>query len=173
MSVTGKGEEDMFRVVDIRGIAVQIEMNGEAAYRQAAAAATDQAIAGIFAWMADEERRHGQWFASIEVAEPLSVEQMELEQMGRQLLQEMVADQTFSLDSSLLIRTSEFSEALEQSKQFELDTITFYEFLLNLISDDQTRLELEKIIGEEQRHIRQLDEMRAAGPEACRNLALA
>lgn len=163
----------MFRVVDIREIAVQIEKNGEAAYRQAAATATDQAIAGIFTWMADEERRHGQWFASIEVAEPQSGEQVELEQMGKQLLQEMVADQTFSLDSSLLIRTSEFSEALEQSKQFEQDTVIFYEFLLNLISDDQARLELEKIIQEEQRHIRQLDEMRTAGPEACRNLAQA
>jgi rubrerythrin len=163
----------MFRVADIRQIAVQIEKNGAAAYRQAAEQVSDQAVAEIFNWMADEEQRHAQWFSSIETAEPLTGEQFELEQMGRQLLQEMVADQTFSLDKKLLVQTPAFAEALEQAKLFEKDTVMFYEFLLTLISEEQPRQELERVIGEEKRHIDQLEEMQAAGPRACRNLALA
>jgi rubrerythrin len=161
----------MFTVADIREIAVQIEKNGEAAYRQAAEMVSDPAIVKIFNWMADEEQRHAQWFSTIESTEPLTEEQLELEQMGRQLLQEMVADQTFSLDRKLLAQTSSFTEALEQAKLFEKDTVMFYEFLLNLISEEQPRLELERVIREEKRHIDQLEEMQAAGPETCRNLA--
>ncbi|MGA7280014.1 MAG: ferritin family protein [Desulfocapsaceae bacterium] len=162
----------MFSVADIREIAVQIERNGEAAYRQAAELVSDQTIAEIFNWMADEEKRHAQWFSTIEAAEPLTEEQVELEQMGRQLLQEMVADQTFSLDKKLLAQTPAFAEALEQARLFEKDTVMFYEFLLNLISEEQPRLELERVIREEKRHMDQLEEMKSAGPEACRNLAL-
>lgn len=163
----------MFRVADIREIAVQIEKNGAAAYRQAAELVSDQKVAEIFNWMADEEQRHAQWFAEIEAAEQLTEEQFELERMGRQLLQEMVADQTFSLDKKLLVQTSAFAEALEQAQQFEKDTVMFYEFLLTLISEEQPRQELERVISEEKRHIDQLEEMKTAGPGACRNLALA
>ena len=86
----------MFTIADIREIAVQIEKNGEAAYRAAAELIGDSAIRDIFIWMAEEEKHHAAFFSKIDSAEPLSEEQQELEKMGRQLLQEMVADQTFS-----------------------------------------------------------------------------
>ena len=162
----------MFTIADIREIAVQIEKNGETAYRQAAEAVKDAAASEIFRWMADEEKRHGAFFAAIESAEPLSDEQLELERMGRQLLQEMVADQTFSLDKEMLPDTADFNEALTQAQLLEQDTVMFYEFLLNLVSDESARSQLEAVIEEEQRHIRQLAEMKQAGPESCRNLAL-
>ena len=162
----------MFTVADIREIAVQIEKNGEAAYRKAAAMVKDRAVGEIFLWMAEEEKRHGDFFAKIDSAEPVSEEQRELEMMGRQLLQEMVADQTFSLDREMLLKTDEFEEALSQAQVLEKDTIMFYEFLLNLVSDDPTRQQLEQVIEEEKRHVEQLGEMKAAGPDSCRNLAL-
>ena len=162
----------MFTVADIREIAVQIEKNGEAAYRKAAEMVDDRAVREIFLWMAEEEKRHGNFFAEIHSAEPLSEEQRELELMGRQLLQEMVADQTFSLDQEMLLETDDFKAALSQAQVLEQDTIMFYEFLLNLVGDDQTREQLEQVIAEEKRHVEQLGEMKAAGPDACRNLAL-
>jgi len=161
----------MFTIADIREIAIQIEKNGEEAYRQAAEAVSDPAICEIFTWMADEEKRHGQWFATLTSTDPLTEEQLELEKMGRQLLQEMVGDQTFSLDQKLLADTTEFGDALAQSKAFEQDTIMFYEFLLNLINDEQARAQLDTIIKEERRHIKQLEEMSKCGPD-CSNLAL-
>lgn len=162
----------MFTVADIREIAIQIEKNGEEAYRQAAASVKDSAVRDIFLWMAEEEKHHARWFASFTTTEPLTGDQQELEQMGRQLLQEMVADQTFSLDKEMLIDTADFDEALTQAQSFEDDTVMFYEFLLNLVSEEDARKQLETIILEERRHIEQLGEMRDAGPEACRNLAL-
>lgn len=163
----------MFTIADIREIAVQIEKNGEAAYRKAGDSAADPEIAEIFYWMADEEKRHADWFAAIESAEPLTEEQIELERMGRQLLQEMVADQTFSLEQEQLHKIEAFSEMLSQSQVFEQDTILFYEFLQTMIGDPEASQQLEEIIAEERRHWEQLKEMAAADDGTCRNLALA
>jgi rubrerythrin len=163
----------MFTVADIREIAVQIEKNGEAAYRAAAQSISDSVVSDIFTWMAEEEKHHATFFSKIDSAEPLSKEQLELEKMGRQLLQDMVADQTFSLDREMLLKTADFEEAITQAQLLEQDTIMFYEFLLNLVSDEEARLQLEQVIKEEKRHVEQLGEMKAAGPESCRNLALA
>ena len=162
----------MFTIADVREIAVQIEKNGEAAYRKAAEVVTDSAVRDIFIWMADEEKHHATFFSKITSAEQLTEEQLELEKMGRQLLQDMVADQTFSLDSEMLLKTADFDEAIAQAQLLEQDTIMFYEFLLNLVSDEGARRQLEEVIQEEKRHVEQLAEMKAAGPESCRNLAL-
>jgi rubrerythrin len=161
----------MFTSADIREIAVQIEKNGEAAYRKAAEMVKDSAVGEIFIWMAEEERVHRSFFKSIESSELITEEQRELEEMGRQLLQEMVADQTFSMDREILVETDDFAEALSQAQTFEKDTIMFYDFLLNLVSDDETRQQLELVIEEEKRHIEQLELMKATAPESCRNLA--
>ncbi len=162
----------MFTVADIREIAVQIEKNGESAYRQAAQAVTDSAVSAVFSWMAAEEKRHGQWFASLGSGEPLTGEQLEIEKMGRKLLQEMVADQTFSLEKEMLLNTSKFDEALSQAQLFEEDTIMFYQFLLGLLEDDKAREQLTIIIDEEKRHVEQLAKMRETGPESGENPAL-
>lgn len=161
----------MFTVADIREIAVQIERNGEAAYRQAAQMQSDPAVSAIFTWMAEEEKRHGQWFSLIGSDEPLSEEQQEVEKMGRKLLQQMVADQTFSLDRDMLLNTPDFDGALAQAQTFEQDTILFYEFLSSLVEDEGARRQLHTIIEEEKRHIEQLAEIKKAGPGS-KNLAL-
>ena len=163
----------MFTLADIREIAVQIEKNGEAAYRKAAEMVKDSAISEIFIWMAEEEKVHRSFFKSIESSELITEEQRELEEMGRQLLQEMVADQTFSLDKEMLLETDDFAEALTQAQALEKDTIMFYEFLFNLVSDDETRQQLELVIEEEKRHVEQLEVMKATAPESCPNLAVA
>lgn len=163
----------MFTVADIRDIAIQIERNGEETYRQAAKMAADPRMAEIFQWMADEEKRHAEWFESIRSDQPLSEEQIALEKMGRQLLQEMVADQTFSLERKKLQQSRDLSEVLAQSKLFEQDTVLFYEFLQTMITDDEAYKQLETIIAEERRHFRQLGEMEASGGNGCANLALA
>jgi len=163
----------MFTVADIRDIAIQIERNGEEAYRRAAAMASDPDLAEIFTWMADEEKRHAEWFESIQSHQPLTDEQVELEKMGRQLLQEMVSDQTFSLERERLQQSRDLADMLDQSKTFEQDTILFYEFLQNMIDDREARGQLDAIIAEERRHYEQLGEIQSSGSNGCANLALA
>lgn len=153
----------MFTIADIRDIAVQIERNGEKAYRQASNDAEDPEIANLFTWMADEEQRHAQWFENIKSDRPLTAEQLELEKMGRQLLQEMVGDQTFSLEREELKQVTSFQEMVVQSKTFEKDTILFYEFLKGVIEDDDVRKQLDMIIAEEQKHADRLEALEKEG----------
>ena len=154
----------MFTVADIRDIAVQIERNGEKTYRQASRIATNAEIADLFSWMADEERRHGDWFEKhINSEVELTEEQLELEKMGRQLLQEMVADQTFSLDEKDLASVTSFQDMIVLSKGFEKDTILFYEFLKGIVGDRETEKQLEDIIAEEQKHYQRLEELEENG----------
>lgn len=149
----------MFRITDIRNIAIQIEKNGEASYRQAAEKVNDPKIREIFSWMANEEQRHREWFEELEADNPVPPEQEELEKMGKSLLQDMVANQTFSLDQEQLNRTSTFAEALAQCRAFEEDTILFYKFLRSLLDDEATAKQLDEIIEEERLHAERLEEL--------------
>ncbi len=153
----------MFTIADIRDIAIQIEQNGEKAYRKASQEARDPEIAKIFDWMADEEKRHAQWFATIDSDKPLTEEQQALEEMGRGLLKEMIADQTFSLEHKELLGVKTFQEMVVQSKSFEKDTVLFYQFLKGVLDDDDACNQIDLIIAEEQNHFNRLSEMEEAG----------
>ncbi|MDP3478343.1 MAG: ferritin family protein, partial [Desulfoprunum sp.] len=106
----------MFTMADIRDIAIQIERNGEESYRQAGQSVVDTKLAGIFRWLAEEERRHAEYFASLSPDQPLSPEQSEIEAMGRSLLQDMVRGKTFSLDQQSLNSTENLEEMLDQAQ---------------------------------------------------------
>ncbi len=157
----------MFTIADIRDIAIQIEQNGEKAYRQASQQVTDPEIAQIFSWMAEEEKRHAQWFASIDSDKELTEEQQALEEMGRGLLKEMIADQTFSMEHKELLQAKSFLETVVQSKSFEKDTILFYQFIKGVLDDDDARRQIDLIIAEEQNHFDRLTEMEEAGDGMC------
>ena len=87
----------MFTIADIRNIAVQIEKNGEETYRKASFASKNLEIAQLLAAMAEDEKRHGEWMASITSNKPLTEEQREMEAVGRALLQDMIKGNAFLL----------------------------------------------------------------------------
>ena len=116
----------MFTRNDIRNIAIQIESNGEQVYRSASKKTDDPQLAQMFAWMADEEMRHGQWFKALKVSTQASPAHEEIETMGRSLLQEMMKNQTFSLDDARLQTITDISGLLVLSLEFEKDTILFH-----------------------------------------------
>ncbi len=146
----------MFTVADICNIAIQIELNGEQTYRKAASACKDAEMGEIFAKMADDEKKHAQWFESIRANKELTEEQREMEAVGKTLLQEMVKDKTFSLDRDSLHKTENLEALLHLSRGFEQDTILFYEMLSGFIDDQETMLHLQTIISEEQNHFKEL-----------------
>ena len=149
----------MFTIDDIRNIAIQIEQNGEETYRQVSKESANPKIAELFNWMADEEKRHANWFQNIKSSKPLEPEHEELALMGKNLLQDMVKDQTFSLDKQALNDEKNLVLMLQQSITFELDTILFYEFLAQLINDTETQKQLNLIIKEEREHAQHLTEL--------------
>jgi rubrerythrin len=147
----------MFTIADICNIAVQIEKNGEETYRNAGLASNNPEVSAILALMAEDERRHAEWFAAIRSEKPLTEEQREMEAVGRTLLQDMVKGNTFLLDLSELERIETVAEVLARAKVFEQDTILFYQFIQGFVDDPETVHRLEKIIGEERNHLRQLE----------------
>lgn len=149
----------MFTITDICNIAVQIERNGEKTYLKASENIDDPALAQVFKDMAHEENCHANWFEGIRSKQSVSPEQQELEDMGRQLLQDMVSDQTFSLELEKLTVSEECGDVLEQMVTFEEDTILFYDFLKNIIDDDAAKKQLAEIIEEEKRHVVRIKEM--------------
>ncbi len=149
----------MFTIADIRNIAIQIERNGEETYRKASQTATDPHIAETLSWMAEEEALHGKWFENITSQKPLTAKQKELEEMGRNLLQDMIKGNTFLLDENDLKKAASVEDVLERSKQFEKETIIFYEFLLNFLDDGESVQQLKSIIEEERSHIKKLESL--------------
>ena len=150
----------MFTLADICTIAVQIEKNGEAAYRRAAGQIENAELARVLRWLADEECHHGALFTALSSDRPLSPQQAELEAMGRVLLQDIVKSQTFSLEQSRLDRTGTLGDLLDQSIEFEQDTIQFYQFLAGFLDDPDSLQRINGIIDQEQEHVRQLELMR-------------
>ena len=151
----------MFTLADICDIAIQIEENGEATYRQAAKNTGHKALAAMLNSMADDEHQHAAWFRKLDRDQDVVLaEQDELEKMGRSLLREMVKDQTFSLDAEQLANTGTIKALLDQSLLFEKDTIVFYEMLQSFIDHTHVRDQLERIIEQENEHIHQITAMR-------------
>lgn len=146
----------MFTIADIRNIAMQIERNGEATYRKAAKLATDPDLAAAFRQMADEEKRHAEWFEAIEMNRELTEAEREMEAVGKTILQEMIRDKTFSLDEKKLASAETFGELINESKKFEEDTIIFYEMLSGFIDDHEIMEQLNEIIAEEKKHSEEL-----------------
>jgi rubrerythrin len=150
----------MFTDLDIRNIAIQIERNGEETYRAAAREAKNSRIAELLKWMADEEKRHLLWFEELELKErEKTEEQLEIEAMGRRMLEEMIGSQTFSLDQQSLSSAQHLGSVLTQCREFEQETVMFYEFLRGFLDDEEAEKQLDLIINEEKKHARQLENL--------------
>lgn len=150
----------MFTDVDIRNIAIQIERNGEETYRAAAKEAVNEQVADLLHWIADEEQRHLLWFEALEIKLGEKTEEQELmEAMGKGLLEEMIRSRTFSLEQQSLSSAEQLSSVLAQCRAFEEDTVMFYEFLRGFLDNEEASKQLDKIISEEQGHVKQLENL--------------
>ena len=142
----------MFTIEDIRDIAVQIERNGHKAYRLASRKVKDDSLAKMLAHMADEEKEHEKWFQDLTPTRAKTDGLLELETMGRELLRDMMQDQTFSLDADELADDDTLLAIVSRALEFENDTILFYEMLCGFLDDSEAVGHLEAIIAEERQH---------------------
>jgi rubrerythrin len=148
----------MFTIREISKLAVQIETNGEAVYREVAAKTANPALKTLLEELAEEERQHARWFGRLGETGPgdgVDAEG-ELEAMGRALLADMLGEQTFSLNADDLQHAEAIADVIEQAAEFERDTIVFYEMLADFIEEPIVAAQLEEIIAEERAHIRKL-----------------
>jgi rubrerythrin len=148
----------MFTLGEIIDLAVRIETNGQKAYRKAQGQVTDPALASMLGWLADEEAEHEKWFPNLKQGVKETGEDPKLEEMAKGVLQGVLGDQAFSIDEADFSKVEDLNQLLELSVEFEKDTILFYEMISAFIQDEQTLNRLSRIIEEENRHVRTLQD---------------
>ena len=152
----------MFEIKEILDLAVRLEKNGEKTYRDALASSADEEMNSLLAWMADEEAKHREWFSALQAQLDKGAGNPFFEQMSREVFNDLVGGQSFSLKEVNFAEIGSPEELLCVFAEFEKDTVLFYELLEPFIEDPDTRTHLQKIIAEEKRHIARLGEFKQA-----------
>ena len=148
----------MFSTREILDFAIKIERNAEDLYRNAATKMEDPQLASLLFFLADEEKRHAEWFEQRKETIKLEGDEAEMERLYGELLRDMIGDQTFSLADADFSRIEQVKSLLDLAVEFENDTILFYETLHSLIDDEDTSARVREIITDENEHVRLLSE---------------
>jgi rubrerythrin len=156
----------MFHIHEIIDLAIQIENNGANFFRQARQSISSPAMQALLEWMAEQESSHVQWFRKLRQRVAAPQIDPRLAQAGRQILRDYLGDQTFSLKQADLGQLRSVTQLLELAREFELDTVAFYELLSSTLDDEQAAAHLEQIIAEERRHAELLERYLSASGEA-------
>ena len=148
----------MFTVKDISELAVQLEKNGQQVYLEAVGKVRDPGLASTLQWLAEDEKRHAEWFADLAATEPDGEVSRELEEMGRAMMKDALANQSFSLAETDFAGLRSTRDLIEVAVEFERDTVLFYTMLRGFVKKEGALRRLDAIIEEEEKHIRKLRE---------------
>ena len=149
----------MFSIADIIAIAVQLERNGEKAYRKALEASEDTALNDLLQWMAEEERAHAEQFSQLQEKIADDDESHLVQKMSDSLVDTFIKGQTFSLEAVNFSGLGGPEALIETFIEFEKDTILFYDMLKSFILDEKIIRQIEGIIQEEEIHVQKLQEL--------------
>jgi rubrerythrin len=153
----------MFSIRDIIDIAIRIEQNGERIYRTAAKMISGSDLMLLMQWLADEEADHIKWFENLKLQDSHVIDDQALEQMGRDILLDIVGKQSFSLDDVDLSESMAINELVTVAIEYEKDTVMFYEMLRPFVEDLLDVRQLDKIIAEENSHVEKLQAIADTG----------
>ena len=149
----------MFTAHEILDLAIQLEENGEAVYREAARKASNPAISELLLWMAEEEVKHTRWFKELkQEIESHSINPF-MEEMSRKVFGGLLGDKSFSHREVNFSEVDRIEDLINIFIEFEKDTVLFYETLIPFIEDNHTLQYVTKIIVEENNHIQKLHEL--------------
>ena len=147
----------MFSAKEILDLAIKLEKNGEAVYRDAITKVTDPSLVPLLEWMAEEELKHADWFAELKHKLETKNDNPFAEEMSRELFNEMLGEKNFSLKDVDFSTIDNGDDLIQIFIEFEKDSIIFYEVLKPFVEEPAVRQSLQKIIDEEKRHIEQLE----------------
>ena len=146
----------MFSIDEIIDLAIQIERNGEKILRAAQKEVSDPELISLLQWMENEERLHVEWFSQLRPTPKESTDMSHLEEMGKNLLKDMLGDQSFSLGDTDFSELENIEGLITNIMAFERDTVIFYQLIRSAVTDNETLKLLDTIISEENRHAEQL-----------------
>ena len=155
----------MFSAEDVIAMAVQIEKNAEEVFRRAAKETSNSSLSQFLEWLADEEAKHATKFTELKPGAKATADDREMEALGRQLLKGILGDQTFSLKDVDFSRMDEVQVLLEAAIDFENDTVLFYEMLRSFVQEKEDLEHLDRIILEENNHVRLLQDFLESGTD--------
>jgi rubrerythrin len=147
------GAESMFSSVEIFGLAIQIEENGELFYRRALTAVDDPTAKEMLGWLADEETRHREFFLAMRASAVAGRGEAWFDQLNGTILQSFVGDHAFSLDEIDFESLPDERALLEIAVELERDSIAFYDILRSFVTDPEILQQIEQISHEEHRHL--------------------
>ena len=153
----------MFSAREIIDIALKIEQNGEAVYRQAVKYLDSPELAERLLWMADEEARHMAWFKKFQADLANDRIGLAANEMSSSDLGDILGDQSFTLQDIDFSQVDDISKLIDIFIEFERDGILFYEMLRTFIKDPDALDPLDQIIQEEYQHIEILRQLKT-GP---------
>ena len=151
----------MFTAGEILDIALKIEQNGEAVYRQAIQDLVNPDIAKRLTWMADEEARHAEWFMKLQSELRTNKNHIAVNEMNSDVLQNIIGKQSFTLQDIDFPGVDDMRNLINIFIEFEKDGILFYEMLRTFIKDQDVLESLDQIIAEEYQHIETLQEIKS------------
>jgi len=154
----------LFTINEILDIAVRLEKNSEAVYRQALDKVSNPDLAAALAWIAEEEVLHAQWFENLKDSAHARLEKIPPEGLDSNFLKTIIGGQSFSLEDVNFSDIQQLSELLDIFIESEKDGILFYQMLQPFIRNENTRTMLKSIIAEEKRHIQTMQEFVATPP---------
>ncbi len=146
----------MFSINEIIDLAVQIEQNGEKLLQAAQKEVSEPELVSLLQWMENEERQHVEWFSQLRPTTKESTDMSHLEEMGKNLLKEMLGDQSFSLGDIDFSKLGNIKELITTMMEFEKDTVLFYQLIRSAVTDQETLTLLDRIVSEENRHAQRL-----------------
>lgn len=149
----------MFSIYEIVDLAVRIEENGEHFYRNLSKDVMNPALEPLFRWLADAEVEHREWFMNLKEKLRPKRDRGQLEAIGGSILQEILGARTFSLEDADFSKVDNVKDLIHIALEFEKDTILFFEIIQGLADDQETSTGLGRIIGEENNHIKMLQEL--------------
>jgi len=150
----------LFAAEEILDMAIRIEKNGEAVYRNAVEKIVNPALISLLVWMADEEVKHAKWFLELK-KEAVTLSKSPFgQEMGREFIDSILGTQSFSLKDVDFSQIDRINDLIDIFIEFEEDGILFYEMLQPFIQHKDKLAQLDEIIAEEKRHIELLLEFR-------------
>jgi len=152
-------EVNLFSIAEIIAIAVQLEINGEKAYRKAREETEDTELNDLLQWMAEEERTHAEQFSQLQEKIADDEESHLVKKMSDSLVDTFIKGQTFSLEEVNFADLRDSGVLIDTFIEFEKDTILFYDMLKSFILDEKIIQQLEGIIQEEEIHVKKLQEL--------------
>jgi rubrerythrin len=148
----------MFSIKEILDMAIRLERNGEAVYRNAIRNISSPQLVSLLKWMADEEVKHAEWFSELKKKLEARPQNPIGEEMSRELFKDLLGEQSFSLQDTDFSQVHRINDLIAIFIEFEKDTVLFYEMLEPFIENEETLQQLKEIIAEENRHIERLKE---------------